>query len=731
MSTMYQGWAMLGGEELWNAERTATYVAANLPTIELSGCEDCITLADALGDPPYKNNPVDDDAPWISAEDPDLALFYGFYPLSVSGMTDSTATVTVTESIGDGGTVSAVRRASKEIRVSGMLFAGSQIALNRGKSWLRNISLGPACESGTGCGGADLCFFAACPKDHAQGDEYLRIVRDVSLLQGVTTTREFSPIGAGCAGGSGAYMEQVEFTFVAATPHVYGQIEYLGGTVGSPAANYCANPSADADTSGWSVLAADTLFARDTAQVHSAPGAFRLTSTGPGDSIYGASMYTGASSVALAAGTNLRWSVWIKANRAGTAHVTPTLNAAWLPTVGQRAISVTTSWQQVVIDHTAAAAVDTLGFVVGTKDVGITLWFDDVFFGANTTGALTLDPTAPELPDCNNPPGVGTITDPTVPMVPMAPRPPPVTTNLKPTQPWASGYSLFIPKTEVPETGNAVLVISLTTGSEAARYIRLRLYPAPLGFEQKVSDLDACSNCAEIVVMYIPPNSTFRIDGMNQTLSIIDPIGNAFPASHLAYSGVGLPTGWAAMTCGIDYWLSVEFPGEADPTNKFITGALKDSSTFNVDLGSWQNGPNEDGSPRATLVRDTGAGNYHSGPGGMRVSWPQGSTDRPQVLLTGLTPGLTYELGAWMKTPTTPIRLDMGPGMSGTQSAVGAAWQYVSINATATGTQHMVRLSNTTTNPSGNCYFDEFVLHDITTARYSVTRLDVATARRM
>jgi hypothetical protein len=584
MSTMYQGWMMLGGEELWNAERTATYVAANLPTIELSGCEDCATLADALGDPPYKNNPVDDDAPWISAEDPDLALFYGFYPLSVSGMTDSTATVTVTESIGEGGTVSAVRRATKEIRVSGMLFAGSQIALNRGKSWLRNISLGPACESGTGCGGADLCFFAACPKDHAQGDDYLRTVRDVSILQGVTTTREFSPIGAGCAGGSGAYMEQVEFTFVAATPHVYGQIELIGSTLGTP---------------------------------------------------------------------------------------------------------------------------------------------------QTTTGAIALDPTAPELPDCNNPPGAATIYDPTVPMVPMAPRPPPVSTNLKPTQPWASGYSLFIPKTEVPETGNAVLVISLTTGAEAARYIRLRLYPAPLGFEQKVSDLDACSNCAEIVVMYIPPNSTFRIDGMNQTLSIIDPIGNAFPASHLAYSGVGLPTGWAAMTCGMDYWLAVEFPGEADPTNKFITGALKDSSTFNVDLGSWQNGPNEDGSPRATLVRDTGAGNYHSGPGGMRVSWPQGSTDRPQVLLSGLTPGLTYELGAWMKTPTTPIRLDMGPGMSGTQSAVGAAWQYVSINATATGTQHMVRLSNTTTNPSGNCYFDEFVLHDITTARYSVTRLDVATARRM
>jgi len=622
MATMYQGWMMLGGEELWNAERTRAYVTANLPSIELMGCEECSTLATALGDAPYKNNPTDDNAPWISAEDPDLALFYGFYPLEISGMTDSSATVTVTESIGDGGTVSAVRRATKEIRVSGLLMAGSQIALNRGKAWIRNITQGPACQSGTGCGGADLCFFAACPATYTQGNEYLRIVRDVSLVQGVTTTREFSPAGGGCTespvtppdpggygygsgpygltsyGGSGttravdpetplptaAYMEQVEFTFVAATPWVYSSTRTIGSTLGT------------------------------------------------------------------------------------------------VPT---------------------------------------------------TTGYITLDPTAPLLPDCNSPLGGAQIVDPTLPVVPSAPRPPPVQTNLKPTQPWASGYSVFVPKAQVPETVNAVLVISLTTGSEAARYIRLRLFPAPLGFEQKVSDLDPCSYCGEIVVMYIPPRSTFRIDGMNQTLTIIDAAGNVFPASHLAYSGVGLPTGWASMTCGLDYWISVEFPGEADPSNKFITGTAKDSSTFDVDLGNWQNGPNEDGSARATLVRDTGAGNYHTGPGGMRVSWPQGSTDRPQILLSGLTPGLTYELGVWMKTPTVPIRLDMGPGMSGTQSVVSAAWQYVTVNATATATQHMVRIANTTTTASGNCYFDEFVLRDNTTARYSVARLDLATARRM
>jgi len=576
---MYQGWMSLGGAELWNAERTKAYVTANIPSIQLMGCEDCETLWAAVGDPePYKNNPTDDNAPWIAPDEPDLALFYGFYPVSITGMTDNTSTVTVTEGTGDGGSVSAPRRTSMEFRVSGLLMAGSQIALSKGKSWLRQMVEGPDC--GAGCSGADVCFFGACPSDYDQGTYYLRTIRDVSLLSGPTTTREFEPRGPGCEGGTGAYMEQVEFTFVSVTPFIYLPLEDLGSSMGSE----------------------------------------------------------------------------------------------------------------------------------GT-----------------TTGVLVLDSVAPALPNCQGLTAPPPINDPDVVPPPQPPRPPNVVTTLGPAQPWQSGYSLFIPGEHIPETLDAVLIISLTTGSTPARYVRIRLYAAPLGFDQKVSDLAPCSFCGEIVVTYIPPRSQFLADGMNQTLTITDTSGNVYPASHLAYTGGGLPVAWPALTCGLDYWMTVELPGPPTQNNMFITGAASDSSTFTTNLGSWTNGVN-DGSPRATLTRDTGQ--FHTGPASMKVNWPLGSTDRPQVLINNLTVGATYELSAWIRSPSARIRLDLGPTSSGTQSNIGSSFARYVARVEATGTSMMARLSNTTTAASGDVWVDDLNLVDISSASSSVVRLDVSTARR-
>ena len=575
---MYQGWMSLGGSELWNAERTKTYVRANIPTIQLMGCEDCDTLAAALGDEEYKNNPVDDNAPWIALDEPDLALFYGFYPISVTGITDNSSTVTVTEGTGDGGSVSAPRRTSMEFRVSGLLMAGSQVALSKGKSWLRQMVEGPDC--GGGCGGADVCFFGACPADFDQGTYYLRTIRDVSLLSGPTTTREFEPRGGACEGGDNAYMEQVEFTFVSVTPFIYLPLEDLGSSMGS----------------------------------------------------------------------------------------------------------------------------------VGT-----------------TSGVLVLDSVAPALPSCQGITGPPPINDPTVVPPPAPPRPPSVITSMEPVAPWQSGYSLFIPKEHIPETLDAVMIIGLTTGSAAARYVRIRLYAAPLGFDQKISDLAPCSFCGEVVVTYIPPRSQFLADGMNQTLTITDTAGNVYPASHLCYTGAGLPVSWPALTCGLDYWMTVELPGAPTQSNLFVTGAAHDSSSFTTDLGSWTNGVN-DGTPRASLLRSTAQ--FHSSPASMKVNWPLGSTDRPQVLINGLTVGATYELSGWIRSPTARIRLDLGPTSGGTQSAAGSSFARYVARVEATGTSMMARLSNTTTAATGDVWVDDLSLVDISSASSSVVRVDVSTARR-
>ena len=75
------------------------------------------------------------------------------------------------------------------------------------------------------------------------------------------------------------------------------------------------------------------------------------------------------------------------------------------------------------------------------------------------------------------------------------------------------------------------LIIRLRTGVQASRLARIRLYAAALAPEQSVRDLDACSFCAEVVVSYIPPNSTLILDGMNQTIYLELPDGTRQNAS--------------------------------------------------------------------------------------------------------------------------------------------------------------------------------------------------------
>lgn len=575
----FLGWMSLGGQEVWNVERTTTYLHANVPTLDITGCESCGTLAAALGDEPYKNNPVDDNAPWISVDEPDLADFYGFYPMSMNGLYDNTLTATVTELAGDGGFIGRPRRTSKEIRVTGVLLARTQIALVKGRAWLINtLTQSSACGSGFNCNGADMCFFATCPATFEEGDFYLRTVRDVAVSEGPLITALHGRLP------SGAWMDEIEFTLTAATPFIYGPWGNVGSTQGT----------------------------------------------------------TGS-----------------------------------------------------------------------------------------TTGVVTLDPTAPVLADCAYMP-TAPIYDPNLPPLATPPRPPTILGNYQPPTPYSMGYSLFIPASAVPESVDAVLRIRLTTGIEPVRWVRMRLYVSPMGFDQKVYDLDHCSFCGDIVVTYIPAQSVFRIDGQNQTLTIEDATGEIHQAAHLAFSSRGSPSVWATLSCGVDYWLSVEFPGGSGGggggnSNLFydsFTGI--DSSTFESNLGRWTNGP-DTGTPPATLTWSNLQA--HGGSRSMKVEWAAGSIDRPQVVINNLVPGHTYALGAWVYSPSTRVRVELGQ-LGGMQSALVAGWQYLQTTVTAVAESHMARVVNTTTNTSGPVWFDDFSLLDITPSGNTFLKVDLDTTRR-
>ena len=1251
----FLGWMSLAGAEVWNTQRTLTYVRANLPTLDMAGCDECLTLALALGDSPYKNNPVDDNAPWIADDEPDLNDFYGFYPMSMEGLYDNTLTATVTQMSGDGGFISTPRHETKDIRVTGVLLARTRIALVKGRAWFNNALAGSRClNSGPGCNGDDLCFFATCPADSAEGDYYLRTVRDVALIEGPNVVQTYGELP------SGAWMDMMEFNLVAATPFIYGPLDYLGSTMGTEDTTVPTDPLVVVgETHGsmsqvdntvtlpqgvgvgdllvlawgsdfrrtkplpgdWQVMAQDyelyfsgevawkiataddiavpsvtvtvagtgggtwTCSAYQAGTFHTdrastaaraaicapstsgqkiesltdsfdriAPDAVREPgyddvvladrpisywkmgeSSGPlvadtlgavpltfGDTT---GVLRGEPAIAPGLGKSLRvsdgnhgtlagaapsplrppltWEAWVSPNTIGyppagfvnnwpgwfvielidstyegrydqfvvqmaevlredeetpepqavaivnlspkittvdtvqhlvvvvdeinvtlyqngallqvvphglstilfwsesarprfilgsaewndtfrgrtsnwamydkaltaeqvanhwtmgnaapppvppaasqidptkwatdgrvvwdNGRVTLTEDPAVVAVLGsvnrydlrESAMSVQVSapiaagsefwfnitalngdkpmmgvsggglycylydagqwlggrtlpydpiahaWWRIRMTHgvvywetapdgtawtvlqtlTPAGTVDLSSAAVSlyapTSANGRTTYIDNVNVvpsipvrlvehfvkGTNTgtlpqamtpftstpgalasyfasrnvisnpeslscstgekqwtssgvttnntfvtnsalymeyspaaasrivrwtaapSGVLTqngayylnlevlpnavpglaLDSQPPRLPDCPYVPPQ-TIVDPEAPFIPAPPRPPSVSNSLQPPAPYMSGYSLFIPSERVPESLDAVLIITLTTGADAARWVRLRLYAAPLGYQQKLEDLDPCSFCGDITVTYIPPNSKFVIDGMSQVVYIEDTAGNQYSASHLVFSGTGLPAQWASVTCGMDYWLAVEFVGTERQYNHFLQSAgwagqpnaLIDSSTFTLDLGGWTNGFH-DGSPRAALARDTGQ--YESTPASMRVNWPVGSTDRPQVVLTNLTVGRPYIMSMWVKSPTARISLSLEQG--GTiQAPLSPVWEYVEGVVTATATSMIASLSRDTTQASGDIWVDDFSLRDAEIASYSVVKIDLATARR-
>lgn len=161
---MFKRYLELGGTEIANAARVATYVEKNAPQIPLRARWNYQNLHVALGEPEYES-PAVDDAPWVDPSMPETARFYGVYPLSISGAIDSTRSAETVETIGGGGATGAERYGSKAIRVRALLVAEDDLALEAGNTWLSAALASQSCDDhGSGCGGAQLCYFAAEPK---------------------------------------------------------------------------------------------------------------------------------------------------------------------------------------------------------------------------------------------------------------------------------------------------------------------------------------------------------------------------------------------------------------------------------------------------------------------------------------------------------------------------------------------------------------------------------------
>lgn len=184
---MYDGYLSFGGVEIINADRTATYLRALVPGLEVTCDGD--GLAAALGHGPY-TTPELDQAPWWQPDRPGLANFYGLFPGKLQGSEDSTRTIDGTELTGDGAVMVKSRHASRETRFVVTALAADEGAMHEGLAWLKDVLAADACGEmvGLGCAGHQAMMFITKPVNSYQMLSYQRTFYKTETSEGPKET---------------------------------------------------------------------------------------------------------------------------------------------------------------------------------------------------------------------------------------------------------------------------------------------------------------------------------------------------------------------------------------------------------------------------------------------------------------------------------------------------------------------------------------------------------------
>lgn len=272
----WEGYLTLDGVEIINAARTEAYAAtAGAPWFKPVYNNDALRVL--LGQSPY-STPGIDLAPWYDEDTVDSYNFWGFYPLSVDGLDDSSRTGNPVEFTTDGGSPGRVRSTMKSVVYSGLLVGETETAVEYGMRWLRRALLGAKCatvRADTTTLGSTVGFLSAAPvfplylpgsspvdgdtvflsggdatgipAPYAATPEYAlrqlqRFYRNSKVVDGPTVARQYT-MRTGCGG----YAWQVQFTVQVGDPHPYGAEQsilqgYLDPSVSNPWSPSVLNP---------------------------------------------------------------------------------------------------------------------------------------------------------------------------------------------------------------------------------------------------------------------------------------------------------------------------------------------------------------------------------------------------------------------------------------------------------------------------------------------------------
>lgn len=491
----WNGWFSYDGNEVVNSARTEAYVQnAHFQWFRPLYKSD--SLAFMLGDGMKYTTPLLDDAPWVDQDVPESYDFYGFYPLDVNGIEDSTRVSEPVESLLDGGTPGRVRHTTKTIVFNGILLASSTAAADYGMRWLKSVLLGNACGPSvtSACNGAELCYLSAAPCMELDSSESgVNAMLDGGFFGTDLQTSEVSVVQVDepdLDGGTVTALQDMDFD--GGSPSVTGGI--IAGT---------AYPFSNVVSQVAAVDPEDCLhpYQRSLRKV--------VFNGGPTLTIKHEMEDCGVA-----------WMVQFTAVAGNPYEI-----GAEVPVIaGFLDPDVLIPWAGGVEPDGAATDMD--GYIHSEKACAV------------PTYQPIYDPLFPAV-----------VPPPAPPSVPLG--------NYSPPLNWRR-RQFTIPKQYVPLWGVAVPKLEIHARTADLRNLRIRFYADP--FEVGDISDDPCAYCGDIVVSYIPKDHTLVLDGSDQVVYVTSPGGERRRADSLVFKTDGTPFEWPSLSCGFGYVVTLDLP---------------------------------------------------------------------------------------------------------------------------------------------------------------------------
>lgn len=160
----------------------------------------------------------------------------------------------------------------------------------------------------------------------------------------------------------------------------------------------------------------------------------------------------------------------------------------------------------------------------------------------------------------------GDLVDPSLPVVPDPPQPPFIVDPAVANQPtnWLRYYGP-IPADQIAGWSDSVPTIEIDTTGTQVRFMRFRFTPNPFGLDPLL--VDPTAYCAEFIVSYVPPETSFTIDGALQRAFAEVMAGPAQAANQMLYSTDGSPVIYPELDCNIAYLMTIDIPATQNLTS--------------------------------------------------------------------------------------------------------------------------------------------------------------------